>query len=204
MNILQATKSYEGWMRTCTTLVESQIRDKHARMKKDLYAFFRGTFYRWAQLWSKVCADSTSAPEILAVGDLHIDSFGTWRDIEGRLAWGVDDFDESYPLSYTNDLVRLAASVKIAIDSETLTIAFKEACDLILNGYRDTLKDEGCPFVLAEQKRNLVRLGIKEIVPPEDFWQKLNQRPGDRLAIPRVAKEALEAELQGSRLPSRS
>jgi len=44
MNILQATKSYEGWMRTCTTLVESQIRDKHARMKKDLYAFFRGTF----------------------------------------------------------------------------------------------------------------------------------------------------------------
>jgi hypothetical protein len=64
-----------------------------------------------------------------------------------------------------------------------------------VNGYRDTLKDEGCPFVLAEQKRNLERLGIKEIVPPEAFWQKLNQRPDNRLAIPRVAKEALEAEL---------
>jgi Uncharacterized protein conserved in bacteria (DUF2252) len=26
---------------------------------------------------------------------------------------GVDDFDESYPLPYTNDIVRLAASLKI-------------------------------------------------------------------------------------------
>jgi hypothetical protein len=44
MNILQATKSYEDWMRTCTTLVESQIRDKHTRMKEDLFTFFRGLF----------------------------------------------------------------------------------------------------------------------------------------------------------------
>jgi hypothetical protein len=195
MNILQATKSYEDWMRTCTTLVESQLRDKHDRMKEDLFTFFRGTFYRWAQLWPKVCGDLKTAPEVLAVGDLHIDSFGTWRDIEGRMAWGVDDFDESYPMAYTNDLVRLATSVKIAIDSETLTIGFKDACDVILNGYRDTLKEEGCPFVLAEQERNLEKLGVKEIVPPEDFWQTLNQRPVIRREIPHAAKEALEAEL---------
>src|ERR1039458_5738131 len=36
------------------------------------------------------------APKVLAVGDLHVGSFGTWRDTEGRLSWGVDDFDESY------------------------------------------------------------------------------------------------------------
>jgi len=161
MNILQATKSYEDWMRKCTTLVESQIRDKHARMKEDLYTFFRGTFYRWAQLWPEVCSDLRSGPQILAVGDLHIDSFGTWRDIEGRLAWGVDEFDESYPLSYANDLERLATSVKIAIDSEMLTIALKEACDVIVSGYRNTLKDEGCPFVLAERERNLEDSGSK-------------------------------------------
>ena len=115
--------------------------------------------------------------------------------LRGRLAWGVDDFDESYPLSYTNDLVRLAASVKIAIGSEKLTIAFKQACIVIVEGYRDTLKDEGCPFVLAERERNLERLGVKEIMPPDDFWEKLNQRPAIRRVIPRVAREALEAEL---------
>ncbi|MGA8060514.1 MAG: DUF2252 family protein [Candidatus Binataceae bacterium] len=195
MNILQATKSYEDWMRTCTTLVESQLRDKHARMKQDLFVFFRGTFYRWIQLWPKVGGDLRTAPEVLAVGDLHIDSFGTWRDTEGRLAWGVDDFDESYPMSYTNDLVRLAASVKIAIDSETLAIGLKEACEVILNGYRDTLKNEGCPFVLAEQEQNLEKLGVREIVPPKDFWRRLNERPAIRQAIPRAAKEALEAKL---------
>ncbi len=42
------------------------------------------------------------APQIVAVGDLHVGSFGTWRDGEGRLCWGVDDFDEAYPLPYTN------------------------------------------------------------------------------------------------------
>src|SRR5580698_3129974 len=84
----------------------------HEQMKESFFEFFRGTFYRWAQLWPSVCADLCAAPKVLAVGDLHINSFGTWRDAEGRLCWGVDDFDEAYPLAYTNDLVRLAASLK--------------------------------------------------------------------------------------------
>jgi Uncharacterized protein conserved in bacteria (DUF2252) len=199
MNILEATRSYENWMRTCTAVVESQLRDKHDRMKQDLFTFFRGTYYRWSQLWSALPAalpaDVRSAPKVLAVADLHIDSFGTWRDLEGRLAWGVDDFDDSCPMPYTNDLVRLAASVKIVIDSEILTVGLKDACDLILTGYRTTLKEGGSPFVLAEQERNLEKLGIKEIVPPSNFWQRLNQRPAIRQGLPRAAKEALEAAL---------
>lgn len=83
-------------------------------MKHDALSFLRGTYYRWVQLWPEVCRDCIDAPIVLSVGDLHIDSFGTWRDAEGRLCWGVDDFDKSWPLPYTNDLVRLAASVKIA------------------------------------------------------------------------------------------
>jgi uncharacterized protein (DUF2252 family) len=59
---------------------------------------FRGTFYRWAQLWPEVCANLRDAPKVLAVGDLHVGSFGTWCATEGPLSWGVDDFDESYPL----------------------------------------------------------------------------------------------------------
>lgn len=195
MNIVQATKSYEGWMRTCTAVVESELRHKHVRMKEDLFSFFRGTFYRWVQLWPKVCSDLQTAPAVLAVGDLHIDSFGTWRDVEGRLAWGVDDFDESYPMPYTNDLVRLTASVKIAMDCQMLTIGLKKACDVILSGYRTTLEAKGSPFVLAEQEQALEKLGVKEIVPPQDFWPKLRKRPVVNQAIPRSAKEALEAEL---------
>jgi hypothetical protein len=50
------------------------------------------------------------APAALAVGDLHIASFGTSGDGFGRPISGIDDFDEAYPLPYANDLVRLAVS----------------------------------------------------------------------------------------------
>ena len=106
MNIHQATRSYENWMRSCTPVIETHLRLKHKQMRKSPFLFFRGTFYRWAQLWPELCANLRDAPKVLAVGDLHVGSFGTWRDTEGRLSWGIDDFDESYPLPYTNDLVR--------------------------------------------------------------------------------------------------
>ena len=137
LNIESATTSYERWMRSCTAVVSSDLRSKHEQMKESPFLFLRGTFYRWAQLWPAICAELFNAPKVLAVGDLHVNSFGTWRDAEGRLCWGVDDFDESYPLAYTNDLVRLAASLKIVIDAESLSIRFKDGCDVP----RQTAKD---------------------------------------------------------------
>jgi Uncharacterized protein conserved in bacteria (DUF2252) len=199
MKIEQATRSYEGWMRSCTTIVESHLRLKHAQMKDDPFMFFRGTFYRWAQLWPERCTDLCDAPQVLAVGDLHVGSFGTWRDAEGRLSWGVDDFDESYPLPYTNDLVRLAASVKMVIDSETLTVKLRDGCDAISEGYEQTLKDGGRPIVLAERERSLEKLGIAAIKPPRHFWEKLKMRPAvDKL--PRDARRALEKTLPDKNL----
>jgi uncharacterized protein (DUF2252 family) len=87
----------------------------------------------------------------LAGGDVHVGSFGTGRDEEGRLCWGIDDFDEAYPLPYTNDLVRLATSVKIAIDQGELSVKLRDGCGAIIDGYRDSLRQGGCPIVLAER-----------------------------------------------------
>ena len=136
MKIKEATTSYENWMRGCTKIVDSQLKVKHRRMRGDAFSFFRGSYYRWAQLWLQFCSDLSKAPQVHAIGDLHIDSFGTWRDSEGRLCWGVDDFDEAFPLPYTNDLVRLARSVKVANDVEVLTVKLRDACDAILSGMR--------------------------------------------------------------------
>jgi Uncharacterized protein conserved in bacteria (DUF2252) len=182
-------------MRCCTTLVEADLRFKHKQMKKSLNLFLRGTYYRWVQLWPDVCADLCDAPKVLAVGDLHVGSFGTWRDSEGRLSWGVDDFDESYPLPYTNDLVRLAASAKIGIESGDLTLKFKDGCDAILEGYRQTLWNGGCPIVLAEREQTLEKLGIDALKPPEDFWKKLSDRPAVRQGMPRDVRQALQKTL---------
>jgi hypothetical protein len=113
------------------------------------------------------------------------------------MAWGVDDLDESYPLAYTNDLVRLAASLKMVADCEDgLTIKFKEGCEAILEGYQEALKSGGRPFVLAEQQENLEKLGIDAIKPPQGFWEKLCSRPVVN-EVPREAKKALEKSIPG-------
>src|SRR6266849_4297311 len=153
-NIQEATRSYEQWVRASmlVPVVESELTAKHQQMREDAFLFFRGTYYRWAQVWPAVCKEVARAPQIVAVGDLHVGSFGTWRDGEGRLCWGVDDFDEAYPLPYTNDLVRLAASLKIVIESKDLTINLKHGCEIFLNAYRDALRSGGKPIVLAEKR----------------------------------------------------
>src|SRR4030095_8271442 len=104
MNIMEAPRSYERWLASHTQVVKPDLNRKHQLMAAAPFPFLRATYYRWAQLFPEVCKQSAQAPRVLAVGDLHIENFGTWRDLECRLAWGVNDFDEASALSYTNDL----------------------------------------------------------------------------------------------------
>src|SRR5450755_3696777 len=99
-------------------------------------------------------------------------------------------------MPYTNDLVRLAASVKIVIDSEHLTIRLKEGCGAILEGYQKTLKAGSCPFVLAEHEKNLERLGVEAFKPPDGFWEKLEHLPVVHHGLPRDVKKVLRKRFQ--------
>jgi hypothetical protein len=90
--ITAATLRYERWVRKRVDVVEADLQLKHKEMASSLFAFLRATFYRWASLWPAVCPDLGEAPRVRAVGDLHVENFSTWRDTEGRLVWGVNDF----------------------------------------------------------------------------------------------------------------
>src|ERR1700683_3546249 len=186
-------------MRGCAPVVESHLRAKHALMKEGSFDFLRGTCSRWAALWSEVCRECVHAPKVMSVGDLHVDNFATWRDGEGRLCWGVDDFDEAALLPYTNDLIRLAVSVKIAKKLGCMETKTKVACDAIVAGYEKALKQGGCPIVLAEEQTHLEKLGIDALEPPEGFWEKLTACPQVRRGVPREAKASLEAALPNPR-----
>src|SRR5277367_2846652 len=83
MNVVKATRQFEAWLAQHTRVDQKDLRLKHSDMKKDVFMFFRATYYRWAQLWPQVCPDACQAPKVLAVGDLHVENFGTWRDLEG-------------------------------------------------------------------------------------------------------------------------
>ncbi len=110
MNIFKATQDFEQWLAKRLPVVRQDVALKHALMAQAAFPFFRATFYRWLQHWHEACDDLAKAPLVLGVGDLHIENFGTWRDEEGRLIWGVNDLDEAFPAAYTLDLVRLTTS----------------------------------------------------------------------------------------------
>ena len=84
MNIVEATRDYERWLSSHTPLIPSQLRLKHDLMRAGAFLFLRATFYRWAQIFPQVCPELAAAPKVLGVGDLHVENFGTWRDVEGR------------------------------------------------------------------------------------------------------------------------
>jgi hypothetical protein len=197
MDIRKATASYEEWMAARIMPVKADLAFKHKQMAEAVFPFLRATFYRWVQLWEEVCADLAAAPSVLAVGDLHVENFGTWRDSEGRLIWGVNDFDEVYPAAYTIDLVRLATSARIATQEEHLAIRFKEACEAILDGYTEGLRSGGRPFVLSERHTWLREIALNELRDPVVFWKKMEGWPQVQGEVPAEARRLLEELLPG-------
>jgi hypothetical protein len=203
MDIKHATAAYETWLGRQMPLLAADLNLKHRRMAESSFAFLRATFYRWAQLFPQVCPELAAAPQVLAVGDLHLENFGTWRDREGRLAWGINDFDEACRLAYPNDLVRLAVSAQLAVEENHLSCDLESSCQAILDGYKQCLKQGGEPFVLAEQHSWLRALALNELRDPVRYWEKLGQWPAVGSALPAEVKRALGAAMPEPRLPWR-
>jgi hypothetical protein len=191
-SIQEATHSYQEWLSHEISLLPPDLELKHQRMAAECFPFLRATYYRWAQLWPEICADLLRAPEVLAVGDLHVENFGTWRDAEGRLVWGINDFDEATPLPYTQDLVRLATSARLAVEACDFQIEPKAAEKAILSGYRECLEEGGRPYVLAEHRSALRDMATHRLRDPQVFWQKLEALPTYPADLPRGAIKALD------------
>jgi uncharacterized protein (DUF2252 family) len=172
MNIKQATRSYESWLAKHLSVNSADLKYKHQRMSEAALPFFRATFYRYIQQWDQVCREFRSTLSVLAVGDLHIENFGTWRDLDGRLIWGINDFDEVFELPYVFDLIRLATSSALAINSGHFKIETEDAIDAIINGYQAYLAKNGEAFVLEEKHHGLRNMALGELRKPAEFWAK--------------------------------
>ena len=192
MNIKTSTRKYETWLGEQMPILREDLEKKHQAMSVDVFLFLRGTFYRWAQTFPRVCEDLMNATEVLGVGDLHVENFGTWRDTEGRLIWGINDFDEACRLPYTVDLVRLAASANFAIDGGHLHLSKFRASKVILDGYLAGLKAGGRAFVLAEHHPSLREAAVHRLKDPESFWKKLLSSKVSRHKPPASALKGLQ------------
>jgi hypothetical protein len=171
MSIIEATQVYEAWLRRKLgkTLVAEDLCTKHTEMaKKDPFPFLRATYYLWAKEILNVCPKLASAPSVVAVGDIHLENFGTWRDNEGRLIWGVNDFDEAAEMPYALDLVRLGVSAVLGCPHIGSTRVISES---ILQGYSRGL-DEPRPIVLDHQYTWL-RDALIVTTKRASFWQDM-------------------------------
>src|SRR5215471_17987367 len=138
MSFRTDNRAYEAWLGQHCRVVEADLRRKRERMRDDAFSFLRATFFRWANKIETICPELADAPAVLSVGDAHVENFGTWRDAEGRLVWGVNDFDEAAVIAYPFDLVRLATSAALAPRN---ALGARATATAILRGYRQGLAD---------------------------------------------------------------
>src|SRR6266850_2428539 len=136
MSFSKDNSAYEAWLAKQCDVVAKDVDYKHHRMKKSAFIFLRATYFRWAKKIGDLCPELMDAPRVLAVGDLHLENFGTWRDADGRLVWGVNDFDEAAVMPYLLDLVRLATSTRLAPHP---AVDPMDAANALLKGYRQGL-----------------------------------------------------------------
>src|SRR5579862_1442089 len=192
MNIVDTTTAYERWLGQHVQLVAADLERKHELMRRDALTFLRGTYYRYAERFPMMCPELMGAPRVGAVGDLHVENFGTWRDREGRLVWGVNDLDEADRLPYTVDLVRLSASALLAAEAGRVGLGRPEVLGAVLEGYTRGIEEGAEPVVLGERRRWLTALLEPLMHEPRTFWEALSDLPEAARRLGTGARAALE------------
>jgi hypothetical protein len=119
-----------------------------------------------------------------------VENFGTWRDAEGRLVWGVDDFDEVARMPYAADLIRLVTSVIFAEREKALTLDAGDAATAVLEGYSESLQAGGKPFILEENHAGLREMALGAEREPTKFWSRLVELP--RVTPPKDIRRMLQ------------
>jgi hypothetical protein len=193
-SITASTKAYEDWLRRQLgrEFVEKDLCTKHDKMSKGAFEFLRATYWRWAETILLLRPELADGPTVLAVGDIHLENFGTWRDDDGRIVWGVNDFDEAASMPYVLDLVRLATSAALARPKHALAPA--EICTAILEGYRRGLSGPR-PFVLDEHHQRLRRRFVASKKARARFWEEIDALEWDPEEPSECFRDALRDEM---------
>lgn len=187
----QSLSDYEAWLSNELQgeLVTDDLDRKHRKMHGDAFAFLRATYWRWAEIICDVRPELAGMPQVLSIGDTHLENFGTWRDVEGRLVWGANDFDDAAIMPYGLDIVRLVASAILAQPHDG--ISGRAIAELVLAGYMRGL-EHPAPVILERDHpwlRDKLLLSEDE---RHDFWRKYDELAPDDKPVPGRFVQALK------------
>ncbi|KQX01173.1 hypothetical protein ASC94_00530 [Massilia sp. Root418] len=145
---------------------------KIARMKEDVFPFFRATAHLYyADMAALPPSPYTNAQtgRCWLAGDVHLANFGAMRDAAGAEVFALSDFDEAYVGQYLWDVQRLAASLLLASYASDIEPAERRpAIAAMATGYLDCLAGfeaggDGPAFRLtADNTSGLVQKAIKK------------------------------------------
>ena len=125
---------------------------------------------------------------MLSVGDLHLENFGTWRDADGRLVWGVNDFDEAAVMPYVLDLVRLVTSIQLAPSGDTTRGTPPTPCSGVTARASKT-RSRRC---FSKAKPGCGSYAEPAKGKPEKFWSDVDELQGIP-PPPKIAKALIES-----------
>ena len=84
---------------------------RYGRMMVSPFTYFRGAALPMA---SDLADTPVTGLAVQACGDAHLSNFGVYGSPERRLAFDINDFDETLPGPWEWDVKRLAASLEVA------------------------------------------------------------------------------------------
>ena len=192
------TVDYETWLSQRIPVVREDLVVKHEQLASSPLRFLRGTYYLWLCRLPELLPHLADRPRVVAVGDLHAENFGTWRDRNGAHRWGVNDLDELAWASYPIDLVRLATSVALVPDC---ALPLARICRSIVDQWGST---GGQPAVeVGADRARLLRDLLPPPTPPDAYYTALAASPvADPDQLPSPVRAAVLASVSGDWEPT--
>jgi uncharacterized protein (DUF2252 family) len=120
------------------TRVPDLVPVRYGRMMVSPFTFFRGAALPMA---SDLADTPVTGLAVQACGDAHLSNFGVYGSPERRLAFDINDFDETLPGPWEWDVKRLAASLEVAGRGNGYTAKQRRALVVAAAGqYREAMR----------------------------------------------------------------
>lgn len=188
----EVSDRYEAWRGRRIAVIGADVAAKYARMGQSPWWLARGAYHRYATQFAGLLPELARAPVAVAVGNLHVENFGTWRDRAGRLVWGVHGLEEVDLLPYTADLVRLASTALLAVADGRLNCEPEHVAGAILAGWSERIAARHPqPCVLGVAHRDLYGAHAGALRDPVAFEAAIAALAPFERALPKPAARML-------------
>lgn len=153
---------------------ESLLPIRYGRMLASPFAFYRGAA-------SIMASDLSMTPRtnvlVQACGDCHLVNFGGFATPERKIAFDINDFDETLPAPWEWDVKRLAASVVIASENNKHPAEdAKEAALECVGAYRESMMEFSTMSILERWYYSIDVEKVMNVMQDKEWAKMLEER----------------------------